>query len=277
MTSLQQVLAPATLRTVAHGSLAGFVYLAVVVGTMHRLYPDFSVWERRPTSFGELLGYGYFYGGLWLVGALSTTLFLGVGAVLPLAIVAFDYLAFVGNPHVGDSRGPPALFVWPVYLLVFLVLGGVEYGSLLLLRGDSLLLLGRRAVVGLFALAIGGLGLSFVAPVWRVVPMSLSLPIRVENDDAVAHEVTVRVVDTVSGETVFAETVHVAAGERATIDDAVTRLRRYRVVGTLEGEATETADDYIFEPRRRAGVRGVVVWVDGELGRFVVIGQGTGP
>ena len=277
MTALQQLLAPATARAVAHGSLAGFVYLVVVVGTMHRVYPDFSAWERRPSSFGELLGYGYFYGGLWLVGAVATTLFLGFGAVLALAIVAFDYLVFVGDPHVGDSRGPPGLFAWPVYLLAFLVLGGVEYGSLVLLRDSSALLLGRHAVVGLLALAIVGFGLSFLLPLWRVVPMSLSLPIQVENDDAVAHEVTVRVEDTTSGATVFTETVHVEAGERVTIDDAVTRLRRYRVVGTLEGEATETTDDYTFEPRRRAGVRGVVVWVDGELGRFVVIGQGTGP
>ncbi|SFL16519.1 hypothetical protein SAMN04487950_2828 [Halogranum rubrum] len=277
MTALQ-LLAPAMLRAVAQGSLAGWLYLAVVVGTMHRLYLDFSVWERRPTSFGEVIGYGYFYGGLWLVGALSTTLFLGAGAVLPLAVVVCDYFLLVGNPHVGDSIGPPGLFLWPIYLPVFLVLGGVEYGSLLLVRdGPTVLTLGRHALVGLLALAIAGYGLSFYLPLWRVVPTNLSLPIQIENNDDVAHDVTVSVVDIASDETVFTKTLYVGAGERITVDDAVTRLRRYRVVGTLEGEASETTDDYTFEPRRRASVRGVVVWVDGELGRFAVIGQGTGP
>lgn len=279
-TALQQAvptLSPATLRALAHGALAGWAYLAVVLGTMRLVYPSFSLRERVPTAVDDLVGLGYVYGGVWLVGFLAATLFLRFGTLLPLAVVAYDYLVFLGDPHVGDAQGPLVQFAWPAYLLVFVLLAAAEYGSLLVVRGaGDLLVLGRQALVLALVAGVVVLGLSTILPVWRVVPMSLSLPIHVENDDTAAHDVRVRVVDTTSGETVFTETVRVGAGETVTVDDAVTRLRRYRVVGTLDGEATERGE-YVFDPRRRASVSGVIVWVEGELGRFVVIGQGTGP
>ncbi|MWG34892.1 hypothetical protein [Halomarina oriensis] len=265
---------PSTPRSVALGVLAGFGYLAVQVATAVVVHDEFPV--DISSSFTGAVGIvAYVFGGLWLVGAVPATLFVAFGTVLPLGLLALDYLLFVADPTVGDLKGPPPAVFWPAYLLAFGVLAVAEYGSLVLLAdAPPVVLTLRTAVVVLAFAALVGVGSNAVLPLWRVVPQSVSLPVSVENDDDVARRVDVTVVDEATGERVFSETVTVDAGETVTFEDAVTHLRRYRVVGTLPDGTT---DRYVFEPRRRASVVGVVVWVEGELGPLAVLGRGSGP
>ncbi|WP_267642806.1 hypothetical protein [Haloarchaeobius amylolyticus] len=270
------LLSPEVVRTLLLGSLGGLAYLGLVVGSMTRVYPDERLTDWLSPQTADRRRIASLAGGLWFTGFVASSLFLGVGAILPVGLLALDYLLFVADPHGGgDTRGPFVLLGWPAYVVLFGVFGIVEYGSLLLVAGaPPLAATARDILVGTLFAAMVGVGLSVALPLWRVLPLSHSLPIQIENDGESAHEVTVRVVDTTDETTVSAETIRLGAGESVSIEDAVTRLGRYRIEATLPDGTT---DEYVFEPRRRASVRGVVVWIDGELGGFRVVGQGSGP
>ncbi|UPV75182.1 hypothetical protein M0R89_03710 [Halorussus limi] len=265
----------ATVRAVGLGALAGAAYLSLVVGTMRAVYPSFSVREQWLSSLGDLRGLAYAFGGLWFVGTVAAALFVRFGAILPLAVLAFDYLVFVADPFVGDVQGPPALLLWVIYVPVLLLLGGAEYGSLVVASGGPPPVVAlRNLAVGAVFLALVGRGLAAYLPVWRVLSVSHSLPVRVENDGGSPHCVEVTVFDATDETPVFTDRVRVEAGTTVALDDAITELGRYRIEAALPDGTT---DEYVFEPRRRFSVIGVVVWVEGELGRLTVVGQGSGP
>ncbi|WP_435360598.1 hypothetical protein [Haloarchaeobius sp. DFWS5] len=264
-----------TTATLAIGAVGGVAYLTLVALTMDRVYPEWHPRRWLPSSDTDIRGTVYILGGLWLTGALAVVLLAGFGVILPVGLLVAEYLVFVTDPQLGESYGPPSVMFWPLYVALFLVFTAVEYGSLLLVSGGpALAVIARHVVVGLSFAALVGVGLYAYLPVWRVVPISWSLPVLVENDGDEAHEVEVSVVDTTDDSVVYSVTHTVEANDSLRLEDAITRLGRYRIVGTLPDGST---DEYVFEPRRRAGVVGVIVWVDGELGHFRVIGQGSGP
>lgn len=267
-------------RAVALGVAGGAAYLAAVLFVMHAEYHWFSVWDRLsgPALRAAMAQPGatlYPFGGVFLVGAVAVALLVRARVVLPFALVVLDFLVFVGNPHVGDAGGPLAMLLWPLLLVVFAVVAGVELLSRWYVRraaGTGVVT--RRAVV---RGAVGGMlafGLWEALPVWRVVPVYDPLPLWVENDDGEAHEVAVEITDERTGEVVFAETIHVEAGERVRRDDVITYVGRYRVAGELDDGTT---DEYVLDADRVERLQAALVWIEGELGRFRVLGQGSGP
>lgn len=137
------------------------------------------------------------------------------------------------------------------------------------------------AAVGTFAalVAVARIGL------WRLLPIEDPVELLVENRDDEAHDVLVRVED---GErTVYEERVHVPAGTptegwaspgRTTREGILRRVGRYRVVAELDDGTT---DEYGLEPLDTpiwgTNMPIVVVSIDGELGRFAVLGGGGKP
>lgn len=264
-----------TARAVALGAAAGTVYLLVVFRIIGQKDSSFGVSKLVPATTSELLGVCYFYGGVWLTWAVPVALFVRFGTILPLGVAVLEVVLFVSVPDAGDFAGPLSMLAWPIYLVVFGLLAGAEVVSMQLVRdaGPTLLLARSVLVGGLFA-GLLGLGLWRVLPVWRVFPVRKPLPLWVENDDTVAHRVTVEIATLDADEIVFAETVAVESQETVSLDDAVARVGRYRVTGELDDG---TAYEFILEPGHFDRFRAVVVWVEGELGRLRILGQGTGP
>lgn len=143
----------------------------------------------------------------------------------------------------------------------------------------------RRAVLT----AVGGALAALVAVarigLWRLLPIEDPVELLVENRDDEDHDVLVRIED---GErTVYEERVHVPAGTptegrispgRTTREEILRQVGRYRVVGELDDGTT---DEYRLEPLDTpiwgTNMPDVVVSIDGELGRFAVLGAGGKP
>lgn len=261
-------------RAAALGAAFGAGYLLAGLFTLFEA-SSVRLADAVPSTAPELLTAGYACVGLWLVGAVPAAAAVRFRTVLPLGLALFDLLAYAGYPTAGDLPGSLSMYLWPAYLAVFAVVGVAEYASLRSVseRGTGPVVARRLAVGGLFAGLVGA-GLWNVLPVWRVFPVRDPLPLRVENDDATAHRVSIEITNARTGEAVFTETVDVGAGESATVDAAVSYVGRYRVSGELDDG---TADEFALGPQHFKRLGAILVWVDGELGRFRILGQGTGP
>lgn len=268
------VLAPEPVRAVALGAVAGTAYLLVVCWIIGQKDSSFDFSKLVPETAADLRGILYFYGGVWLAWAVPVALFVQFGTILPLGVALLELVLFVSVPDSGDFAGPLSMLAWPMYLVVFALLAGAEVVSLQFVRESATLLLARRVVVwGLFA-GMLGLGLWRVLPVWRVFPVRKPLPLWVENDDTVAHSVSVKITNAKTEEVVFDQTIEVEAEDAVAVEDAVTQVGKYRVFAELDDGTTYEFD---LEPKHFERFRAILVWVEGELGRLRVLGQGTGP
>jgi hypothetical protein len=265
----------ANVRAGAVGAVVGVANLLVVLFVTFDGLPAVQFPDLTPGMTIGPVAACYVFGGIWLVGAIPTFLFVRYGTILPLGIAALDLLLYVDNPHVGDLPGPLSLLFWPFYVVVFVLLAGGEYLSLQYVRdkGTGLIVTRRILVGGLFA-GLLGLGLWNVLPVWRVLPVTNPLPLRVENDDTVAHQVRIEITNAETGEVVFEETIDAPARDSVTLDAAVTHVGRYQVVGELDDGTT---DEFTLEPQHFERFSAILVWVEGELGRLRILGQGSSP
>lgn len=272
---MPDVLSAENVRAGVVGAVAGIAYLLVVLFVLSDEFSAGRVSDLAPETTGALVGAGYVLGGIWLVGAVSAFLFVRYGAVLPLGIAALDLLLFVGNPHAGDLPGPLSMLFWPVYVPLFVLFAGGEHLSAQYVRNRSTsLIVTRRVLIGGLFAGLLGVGLWSALPVWRVLPVKRPLPLWVENNDSDAHQVSIEITNVERDGVVFEETVEVPAEDTVRLDAAVTHVGRYRVVGELDDGTT---DEFTLEPQHFKRFKAILVWVEGELGRLRILGQGTSP
>lgn len=268
------LLSTETTRAVALGAVAGTVYPLVVFWIISRTTSSVDFSKFVPDSANGALAILYFYGGVWLTWAVPVALFVRFGTILPLGVALLELLLYAKMPDAGDLAGPLSMIAWPIYVAIFLLLAGAEVVSLQFVQHSATLLLARRVVVGGLFAGMLGIGLWRVLPVWRVVPVRKTLPLWVENGGRVAHQVAVEITDDETGEVVFDRTIEVGARDKVSLEDVVTQVGRYRVFAELDDGTTYEFD---LTPRHFERFRAILVWVEGELGRLRVLGQGTGP
>ena len=272
---MPDVLSADNVQAAVVGAVVGGVYLLIVLFILTDGFSSVEFSDFAPETTSGLLAACYIFGGIWLMGAIPVVLFVQYGTILPLGIAALDLLLFMGNPHAGDLSGPLSMLVWPFYVILFVLFAGGEYLSLQYVqdKGTNLLLTRRIVVGGLFA-GFLGLGLWSALPVWRVLPVKRPMPLWVENDDTVAHQVSIEITNLETSKVVFEETIAAPPQDSVTRDAAVTHVGRYRVVGELDDGTTA---EFILKPQHFKRFRALLVWVEGELGRFRILGQGSSP
>ena len=138
----------------------------------------------------------------------------------------------------------------------------------------------RRAVTAGFA-AVGLAGTS--GCLWRTGLFRDTPTVYVNNYDAVDHEVDLRIADDDGGADgvdadVYRDTVAMPADTRYEREGPTLTVGRYTVTGTLDGDLV---DEYRMTPLDTPvwGTRlpDLILEVDGELGRFAVLGAGGRP
>ncbi|QZP37281.1 hypothetical protein [Halobaculum magnesiiphilum] len=132
----------------------------------------------------------------------------------------------------------------------------------------------RRTV----AAAVGTIGIAGTAGcLWRTGLFEDAVRIHVNNHDDDDHEVDLSIVAD-DGTERFHEAIQMPAGERYDRDGPTLTVGRYTVRGVLDGDL---ADEYrmtpLDTPITGTKLPDVIVEVDGELGRFAVLGLGGKP
>jgi hypothetical protein len=126
---LQYQFDPGVERAMALGVLAGLIYVALLAIAL----PEFSL--DRQSIFGDssmglfkLVSLGYFIGGLGLTAAIPVALFVRFRVLSPLILFGLDQVFWlVLQSDTGEARGPIAIFLWPLLLIVFITVGFLEY------------------------------------------------------------------------------------------------------------------------------------------------------